>query len=218
MKIIFNTLAFCLFSITCLSTCNNSKNYNPITTENMKNIEFIPKEFHDVELDLYDHKEYPCTPGYPEVFFESNIILINIPKKIIYKSCNVPPIIPLCAIFAISQKRALKYNHLSTEVIYIKRVDQKIIYSGEIVDPNLKYEHPIYPPNYYEEEEKREKLIKEAQTYSDEELDEGLIIGNAMNINLLEYVDIPLSSGKYEIYLSCCGLESNRAFVEIVIE
>jgi hypothetical protein len=34
----------------------------------------------------------------------------------------------------------------------------------------------------------------------------------------MEYVDIPLESGTYEIYYSLLGLESNRAFVEIVFE
>jgi hypothetical protein len=106
----------------------------------MKNISFIPKEFHEIELDLYNHKKYACTPGYPEDLFSSNIILINTPQKIIYKYSNeeITGIIPMCAIFAISQKRGLKYDHLSTKVIHIRKMNQDTIYLGEIVDTNLK--------------------------------------------------------------------------------
>lgn len=216
MRNLFCLLSVCLFSIIALCesrSCPKKGNQNK-----MGNTQFISKEFGYVELDLYNYKKYPCTPGYPEDLFNSNIILINVPQKIIYKSYDKEtiPIIPMCAIFAISQKHGLKYDHLSTKKIYIKRVDQDTIYSGEIIDPNLKYEHPIYPPGYMGDENKRLEMVNEAQKYSDHELDEGLIGGDAMNINLLEYVDLPFIAGQYEIFVSCYNLESNKVVVEII--
>jgi hypothetical protein len=192
-------------------------------TNNMENIKFIPKEFRDVELNLYNHKKYPCTPHYTEDLFASSIILINIPKKIYVYQYNkeikeIKQVIPMCAVFAISQKRALKYEHLSTPKIHIRKVDQDITYSGEIVDPNLKYEYLVYPPGYEEAQKKKIEMIKEAQKYSDEELNDGLIAGDAMNINLLDYVDMPFIAGRYEIFISCYNLESNKTYVEIIMK
>jgi hypothetical protein len=60
-------------------------------------------------------------------------------------------------------------------------------------------------------------MVNDAQKYSDLELDEGLIGGDAMNINLLEYVDLPFIGGRYEIFVSCYNLESNKVVVEIII-
>lgn len=221
MKRIFNILLFCIISITLSSACDSLKNNKQISNKNMKNIEFIPQIFHDVELSLYSHKEYPCTPRYPEVLFEPNFILINIPQKIIYKYYNISttPIIPACAIIAISGKRELKYHHLSTSVVHIKKVDQDTIYSGEVVDPNLKYEYPEPHPRHQEREKERIIKIQEAQKYSDKELDDGnLVVADVLNINILEYINMPFSSGRYEIYLSAFNLESNRVIVDIIIE
>lgn len=190
------------------------------TTKNMKAIEFIPQKFHDVKLGYYETSKNECSPGYPlnASDFLWSEIAINVPDRII---CNVldstfAPIIPICGAYIISQKRGLKYAHLSDKVLHIK-IDNTW-HSSVIVDPDLQYEHPALPPNYEEEEIKRQQRIKEVQKYSDEEIDKkgGQGFGGFFNVNLLDYIKFPLESGVYEIFMSTCGLESNRVKVEIV--
>jgi hypothetical protein len=122
-------------------------------------------------------------------------------------------------VHAVSLKRGLKYAHLSAQMLHIRKLGEETVYSGEIEDKNMKYEYPDYPPYYEEEEKERQSMIEEAQKYSDEELDQPEIGGaNYINVNLMEYVDIPFEAGEYEIYLSFSGIESNHTTVEIIIK
>ena len=214
----------------CFAQANNTEITDK--TINMNSIEFIPKEFHDVKLGFNETSKNPCSPNYPLYAsdFLRNAITINVPEKII---CNISdsaffPIIPVCVAYVIGEKRGLKYAHLSTPVIHIRKTGEETGFSGEVVEPpyqtlddgTIVYKSPDLPPDYYEEEEKRQQRIKEAQKYSDEEIDEkeGQGIGGFLNVNLMEYVDMPFEPGKYEIYLSFSGLESNRVFVEIIFQ
>lgn len=218
IKNTFYILIFWLFSITS-SLAGDSLTSNT-STDMMINIKFIPKEFHDVEFGLAGGDRYPCSPGYPDTYFESSNIHINIPKQIIYKRINNlnTPVIPLCAVFAISEKRALKYNYLSTKVVHIRRVDQDRVYSGKLIDRWLASQHLVPHPREREENRRLKQRVQEAQKYSDDELDGGRIWAYPLNINILEYINIPFSSGRYEIYLSAFNIESNKATVEIIVE
>ena len=190
----------------------------------MKNIEFIPKEFHDVKLGYNETEMNPCSPGYPEELFSSNMIVINIPQKIIYrldKDSVVQPMIPVCMLYVVSAKRSLKYDSLSQILIHMSKGGiSDEIYRGDIYDnnPDLQHEHPSIDPFAEESEKERAAMVREAQNYSEEELDEGTDWGRFININLLDYVDIPIEAGRYEIWVTYYGLESNRAFVEIIVE
>jgi len=193
------------------------------STNNMQSIQYIPKEFHDVKLDYYESSENECTPEYKSkpIEFLWNKILINIPQKITYniKDYDFKPVIPICGVYTITSRRGLKYAHLSARKFYIRKVGNENWYSGEIVNPASLSEDPIiYPPNYYKQIEEGKRKVEEAQKYSDEELNEGQASGSGINVDLMEYVNIPLESGTYEIYLAFSGLESNHAFVEIVFE
>jgi hypothetical protein len=118
----------------------------------------------------------------------------------------------------IRERRGLKYAHLSTPTIHVRKMGEETWYSGEIVEIySGTLEHPDLPHNYYEEEAKRQQRIKEAQKYTDEELDEniGQSSGSAININIVNLVNISFEQGIYEIYVSMFGLESNRVKVEI---
>ena len=90
-------------------------------------------------------------------------------------------------------------------------------HSGEIIP--LEEGVIALPLNYEKWEKERLERIKQAQQYSDDELDDDRYSsGSAINVDLMKSVDIQLESGVYEIYLSFCGLESNRARVEIIFE
>ena len=196
--------------------CQTSKNISKMQT-----IQFIPEEFHDVKLGHYESSANNCTPHYPYFEFQLlNEIAINAPEKIIFNFSNgdIIPVIPICGAYIITLRRGAKYAHLSTQMIHIRKIDEGTVYSGGIIDKNLEYEHPALPPDHLQQQEERARRIEEAQKYSDKELDEGQASGSAMNINLLEYVDMPLTPGSYEIWLSFNGLESNRVIVEIVFQ
>ena len=187
----------------------------------MKNIEFIPEYFHQVKLDdnhqSVRHKLTPYYPDSPSLYFK-NKIEINIPQKIILRrpASEFTPIIPVCGAYVITLRRASKYAHLSAEMLHIRKAGEETWHSGEIIP--LEEGVIALPLNYEKLEKERLERIKQAQQYSDDELDEGNASGSAINVDLMEYVDIQLESGVYEIYLSFCGLESNRARVEIIFE
>jgi hypothetical protein len=196
---------------------------------NMQAIQFIPKEFHDVKLGYYEHTLHALIPYYPETDDVMwNEIAINAPRKIIFKLKNddFTPILPLCGYFVITKGRFLKfadydeelgkYAPYNTMVIHMKKVSEEDWFSGKIVDD---YDGDfVEDPDAEKDEEKRLKEIMEAQTRTLEDLEDGSAGADAININVLKYVHIPLTSGVYEVYLSLSGLESNHMQVEIVIE
>ena len=182
----------------------------------MRPIQYIPDEFHDVELSYYNGKEYPCTPSYPN-FDLMNEIAINSPSKIIChpKDSGFIPTIPLRGFYMITLRRCAKYYDLAADIIHIRKKDEDIWYTGEMKEYT---ENPILPPGHEEAEIERQKEIEKAQKYNLEDLNEGQASGGAFNINLLKYINMPFLPGNYEIYMSSCGLESNHVEVEIVIE
>ena len=204
----------------CFAQTNNTELTNK--TINMNTIEFIPKEFNDIQLGYNEDSETLCSQGYPNGLLQlnRNTIVVNAPQKII---CNVSdstfvPIIPICIAFKITERRELKYTHLSAKMAYIKKVNEGTEFFGEVYNKNMDNEYPA--PLSYPEEVQKERIrkTKEVQTLSDEELEDGQASGGFLNVNLMEYVDMPFEQGKYEIYLSFSGLESNRVKVEIVFK
>ncbi len=187
---------------------------------NKENIMFIPREFNDVKLGFNETNIYPTTPNYPEpIFVMLNEIAINAPQKIIIQTNlkEIKPIIPICGYYVITSRRGLKYAE-EKYLVSIKKVDDKEWVKGEIIERYEYDEYPALPPHYYEMEEERLQRIKEAQKYADSELNEGQASGSAFNLNIMEYLSCPFLQGKYEIFVSLSGLESNHVFVEIVFE
>jgi hypothetical protein len=186
------------------------------TTTEMSTIEFFPREFQHVVLGHYESGENIFTPNYPDYHLKMrNQIAINMPQKVICSDSNFL-VIPLCGAHVITGRRGLKYAHLSTPVIHVRKIGEETEYLGDMIDTNLEFEYPDFPPNYAEEEEKRQQEIAEAQNYSDNELDEGKeAYGSAINVNIVDYLNMSFQQGIYEIYLSMYGLESNRVRVEI---
>lgn len=221
MKKLFIIKIFLLLSITFTFSCGSvlNSNINNLNQPNqMKSIKFIPEEFNNIKLGYNETEQSVSSLQFPDGI-PINTITISTPDKIV---CNLKyedftPVIPVCAVYLVSLKRGLKYNDLSAMMLHIRKLDEKAVHSGEIVDKGLGDDHPILPPGHLEDEKQRLAMVEEAQGYSDEELDlPGLFEGNFLNINLIEYIDIPLKSGKYEIYLSFSGLESNRTIVEVL--
>lgn len=210
----------CVLALVALLISYHGYSVNPPKQKKkMKPIEFIPKEFNDVELDYPESGENPCSPiSFYEISI--NTIVINTPQTII---CRVSqegftPIIPVCGICSISSRRADKYDYLSAKVLHIRKTDQDTIYSGKLYDKRPPVDLVIEDPMTPEEEYEREREREEAKKLSDEELDTGSGWGDYINVNLMEYIEMPFLPGKYEIYMSFWGLESNHTIVEIVME
>jgi hypothetical protein len=189
-------------------------------------IEFIPTKFHDINLGFRNKGENICTPYFPNFGLSvDNQVVVNIPDQIICNDMVSCSIIPLCGAVMIPEKRGLKYNHLSTPIVFVTKIDDdndddhKWL-SGEIVDPSKSSEFSESQAETASEEEERQRKIAEAQYYSDDELgtDNAYAAGYAFNVNIVEYIRTPFFAGIYEIYVSMFGLESNRARVEIIIK
>ncbi len=184
-------------------------------------IQFIPKEFNDIKLGYNQTEMVKTSPGYPNDVIKANTMAINTPTMIYYNDCDsrFKPVIPLSAIYAVTLERSLKYIRLISQLIHIKNIDNGVEFSGEIFkkrNPNID-EHPLVSLNAAEKEKERQELIEKAQKLTDEEIDNrGYGIGEFINVNIMEYVDFSFLPGKYEVWLSFSGLESNHTVVEIV--
>lgn len=194
---------------------NNANNLNYIA---MDSIKYTPATFKDILLGYNSRERNKCTPLYPNDLIEPNVILINVPNTIVLGNGNCDDVVvPLCATYLISLRRAYKYADSEVKRIHIKSLDEDVVYSGDILNPDLALEDPLFPPWHQDQERERQKKISEAQSYNDDELNVGQASGGYVNLNAMEYVDMPFLPGKYEIWLSFSGLESNHCLVEIVV-
>ena len=189
----------------------------------MIEIEYIPKEFHDVKMGVHENNENECTPYFPDSYIKvSNQIAVSVPRKIICKNVDSCPVIPLCGVYRFPERRGLKYANLLTAVIHIRKIQEVTWNSGEIMDKNSRSDSSDpFSPNYDKEyATKKQQEIANAQKYSDDELEEdgGRFYVGVFNVNIVEYVNIPFGEGIYEVFVSKSGLESNRTRVEIVFE
>lgn len=181
----------------------------------MTNIQYIPAAFETVKLGNTETLENSCSPLYGKEI-TINSLYIHTPEKIILaKEDSAKCIIPLCIRYCVSLRRALKYSDTSQMDITIRRLQDDRVYSGEARENGFEGELLFPDDDDKEAWIEEQAAIAEAQKYSDKELGEGQFSDGWMNINLLEYVDMPFLPGKYEIAASFYGLKSNRALVEI---
>lgn len=183
--------------------------------KDMTNIQYIPAAFETVKLGNTETLENSCSPLYGKEI-TINSLYIHTPEKIILaKEDSAKCIIPLCIRYCVSLRRALKYSDTSQMDITIRRLQDDRVYSGEVRESGSEGELLFPDDDDKEAWLEKQAAAAKAQRYSDKELDEGQYSDDWMNINLLEYVDMPFLPGKYEIAASFYGLKSNRALVEI---
>ncbi|MRT92832.1 hypothetical protein [Ancylomarina sp. 16SWW S1-10-2] len=137
---------------------------------NMQAIQFIPKEFSDVESKFDTNERHSLTPFYPHFVSEFNDIMINTPQKIIVPEVDASSklIIPLCGFCSVSFKRIAKYIKQVSYLIHIKKVEAEDWYCGEIWKTRV--DNEVIDT---EDEEERQIKIEKAKSYTDDELDEG---------------------------------------------
>jgi len=151
-----------------------------------------------------------------------NILKINVPEKIFFHSLDEKfiPVLPVCIAYSKSFLRELKYHNFSKQTLHIKYENGDIVYFGDYFNKRVANRTPTDMNSFLTDEglQQRQQEIEEAQKLSDEELNEGTYSGGYLNVNALDYVQIPIKSGKYEVWVTYYGLESNHVFVEIFIE
>lgn len=216
-KISNSTIILLLFA----SIANGSVSSITQQKKKMENIAFIPKEFNEIKLGYDETDMVKTSPGYPKDVIKVGIIAINTPKVIHYdnNNNNCKPILPISAVHSISGERSAKYIKLADQLIHVRNMKNGIEFSGKIYkkrNPDISE----FPISLYSEKDRieREELLKAAQKYTDEEIDypNSFTIGDYINVDIMEYVDFPFLPGKYEIWLSFSGLESNHTIVEII--
>lgn len=184
-------------------------------------IQFIPKEFNDIKLGYNQTEMLKTSPGYPNDVIKINTMAINTPTIIYYNDCDssFKPVIPLSAIYLVSSERSLKYIHLIDQLIHVKNKESSIDVSGKINKKQNPDIDILYLPRLDAEKNEKEKreAIKQARKLTDDEIDIDVYSsGEFINVNIMEYVNFPFLPGKYEVWLSFSGLESNHTVVEIV--
>ena len=190
--------------------------------KNMKTIKFIPEKFENIDFESMEREMCPCSPNYPERLSEMNALKINVPKKIFFHRLDekLDPVFPICIAYSKSVLRELKYHDFSERTIHIKPENGDFEHSGNYFDKSTVNKTPIDMNSLLTAEglQQRQQRIEEAQKLSDDELNKGTYSGGYLNVNALDFVSIPIKSGKYEIWVTYYGLESNHTIVEIIIE
>ena len=200
--------------------------------ETTMGIRFEPQEWMELELDwseyVWSMERNACTPVVDEW---KSVVSINVPTKILVDSKRlheVVPAIPVSVFTQISENRSYKYHgnqhllrlHISKagekEVLYESLVEKK----EEELPAGITDKHPEPEPVDPIQEAKENAKRENAMSIPDEELDKGhtQFRSFCFTFNACDYVSMPLQPGKYEVYCTFRGLESEHKVVEIVFE
>lgn len=186
-------------------------------------IHFEPNCFNNLKYDwnnyVWDETENDCCNQLSQI----NKISINLPSKI-YQIQKKTISVPVCISYYITEKRIYKYNEKEYELsLNIKANGDK---SGWLKYPLAKKEFIDYtiqemmelPPNFEEETKEKALWAKQCKSLSDSELDDGYVYGGNITFNISDYIDFPLSQGKYEIFISRNNIESEHKIFEIIFD
>ena len=195
-------------------------------------IRFEPQEWMELELDwseyVWSERENACTPVVDEW---KSVVSINVPTKILVDSKRLHEVvsaIPVSVFTQISENRSYKYHgnqhllrlHISKagekEVLYESLVEKK----EEELPAGITDKHPEPEPEDPIQEAKEKAKRQNAMAMKDEELDKEVSQLSLYydTFNACDYVSMPLQPGKYEVYCTFRGLESEHKVVEIVFE
>lgn len=202
-------------------------------------IEFSPKSFHEVDVN-YTSDVYKCSPYFNHKLrlfevvgidgntrlldidlkpYSINTLQISAPQKIIFKDAAMKReelVFPVCIFNTISNLRKLKYHDKEME-LHLRNMENdnkgKIL-SGFIYDTTSG--EKISSPWSDEMEEQQKQKIEKALKLTDKELDNSSYYAEYCNINLLAYIDLPVLTGKYEVWITYYGLESNHLTVKLI--
>ena len=202
--------------------------------ETTMGIRFEPQEWMELELDwseyVWSMERNTCTP-FVDVWRKS-VLNINVPTKIFVDSKSlheVVPAIPVSGYTKTSENRSYKYHgtHHLLKLYISKAGEKEVLYESLAVverEPEwptgITDKHPEPKPVDPIQEAKENAKRENAMSIPDEELDKGhtQFRSFCFTFNACDYVSMPLQPGKYEVYCTFRGLESEHKVVEIVFE
>lgn len=192
----------------------------------MKKVSFEPQAWNELEFAwneyVWSEFENPCSPDID--MLKMNTVSMNIPEKIRVSKKGVAKIpVPVCVSFCRTEYRYYKYSDPKYEkMIHVKCLEEaESVFLHCPIERIVKYngEQPqevlASDPLREEFEKKRLEMIQKCKELPDEMLDEGFAQGVDLTFNLSDYMDEPLQCGRYEIYFTYLGLESEHRIVEI---
>jgi hypothetical protein len=187
-------------------------NYILATTDTLK-LHFIPKAFNDVKLGVEFDEKTACHPVNPKPKVRKKMwegIQINIPAKI-FIGTNLDTLL-LTIPFCTYEYYRGDIDVIITEV-YVEDVKEGIQYMG-VID----YELEIIRADKIASFIIPNPANKVKRDHAQLEALKQQMFGKRINLNLLDFVKIPIKSGKYKVYAICAGFKSNIMNMEIIVE
>ena len=189
-------------------------------------VSFEPQAWNELGFNwneyVWSEFENPCSPNID--MLKMNTVSMSIPEKIRASKKGIAKIpVPICVSFCRTEYRYYKYSNPEYEkMIHIKSLDEtESVFLHCPIERIVKYngEQPqeVLAPDPLREkyEKERFEMIQKCKELPDKMLDEGFAYGVNLTFNLSDYMDEPLQCGKYEIYFTYLGLESEHRIVEI---
>jgi hypothetical protein len=174
--------------IMTLWSCNN------ILTRKDLNMEFRPKEFAKVPINTEEKNH--CSPIDPG-FNWYGIIIVG-PEEVFIHTVEGDIFIPICGFYQIKSDKLIKADPIK---INIRLEGEDKIFYGFLIKSR---EHTVLPHSYSYE-------IKP------EDVKDQISLGY-FNPDLLKYVDFPLITGIYEVFVEYGGMRSNTVTIKIQIK
>jgi len=177
-----------LFPIDCLSQ------------EAIKLNTYYPAYFSSLKTGWEIDTLCKCYPVQPDFYGAWRGIVINAPQKIyIYPSNNVSIEIPVCTY----EKSSLRKIFWSSwdYTIFIRDLEKDILYEELLDISEYSYSKKKYPLE--------SKVGQGLAIYKNS------TVTIKRNFNLLDYINLPIESGNYEIFVRYNGVESNHWYLEL---
>lgn len=171
---------------------------------NKSTMEFKPKFFGDVKVNINESGSYSpdrLPPG-------ETGIRIRTPKMVSFSLNDDNKFIPLCGYYKLKVDSLLK--NPGALIIYVRNLETDIPISGLMVDRDSS---PVAPSP------KKNKVLSIPSDTPIQKTDSSKSArGGYFNPDLLTYVNFPLISGHYEVYVEYGGVESNKEVIELKVK
>ncbi len=154
---------------------------------------FEPVEFRNAGWNSYEQS--PCSPPEPDIDWRG--VVIRAPASVFYKPA-APVAIPICGYYMVELAN-LPQGSTLTLVVQNEATGLRMVGAVVEYDPS-----PEVPP-------------PPAEPVAPEDL-EGLATGRFFNVNLLDFVKMPVAPGTYRVEAYYGNARSNRVTVRLAFE
>jgi hypothetical protein len=163
----------------------------------MKNktiMEYKPQTFTSVPINSMEQNI--CSPSNPGPEWRG--ILINAPEEIGFALGETRIILPICGYYHLDMESLLESQPLKFNV---SKKGEDHFFSGFLLDKDPSPQEP----EPFSTEVRKEDL-------------KDLSLGSYFNPNLIDYVNVPLITGEYQVFVEYGGIKSNTVIVKVTIK